>query len=417
MSQTQEYDPRPTGDIGARVRGVEDSLNALEDTVRPALSGIDRRLTEFGSSIGAMAKQIRDLQSGYEPPKPRPCELLAQVFACHLLGAIRKSPAVDIAQEIYPGKQRVLHGLAHPGQFVERGITSPATTINPAWAAELAGQRNVGVIPQIAPQSIYAQLSQRGIRVALGANGSMRIISRPDSPGAGGFFVGEGAPIPVRALELTAAALTAKNAAVISYFTREIATYSVPAMESLIRVALAEDTTASIDGILLDANTADAIRPAGIRNGVPITAPTTGGDLAALVGDFRGLAAAITVTGGMSDPVVIVDEASAMMIDLLSPVTTLPVLSSASVPAKTMIMIDAGDYASIEGDEPDISGSNEAVLHASDVPLSLVDSAGLVASPQMALWQQACFALRLITQTDWTMRRPGRVAWTSPVTW
>ena len=71
----------------------------------------------------------------------------------------------------------------------------------------------------------------------------------------------------VKAL-FTSQTLTPKKMAVITTWTREIDEHSIPAIEGLLRDAIASDTAISLDAILLDTNPATAIRPAGILNGV-----------------------------------------------------------------------------------------------------------------------------------------------------
>ena len=61
----------------------------------------------------------------------------------------------------------------------------------------------------------------------------------------------------------------------------------------------------AIDTVLLDANAATAVRPAGLRNGVSTLTPTAGGGFAAVVGDIKLLVGALTTStlGNMRNPV------------------------------------------------------------------------------------------------------------------
>ena len=62
------------------------------------------------------------------------------------------------------------------------------------------------------------------------------------------------------------------------------------------------------------------------------------------------------------------------MIDTLSMSATdnLPIIASPTVPAKQLIMLDAGNFASAEGDAPTIMTSKEAVVHMEDTtPLNI----------------------------------------------
>jgi hypothetical protein len=88
-------------------------------------------------------------------------------------------------------------------------------------------------------------------------------------------FIAEGAPL-VRQAAFTPITIGLKKMAVISSYTREVAEHSNPQIEGILR-STPRSTSIAIDTILLDA-AASAIRPAGLRNGVPATAD----------GGFRG---------------------------------------------------------------------------------------------------------------------------------
>lgn len=81
----------------------------------------------------------------------------------------------------------------------------------------------------------------------------------------------------------------------------------------MLRTAIQEDTGVAIDTVLLDANAATQIRPAGLRNGVTGVTATAGGGFAALVADLKALVAAlITSSGGnIRQPVWVTRQAKA----------------------------------------------------------------------------------------------------------
>ena len=89
---------------------------------------------------------------------------------------------------------------------------------------------------------------------------------------------------------------------------------------------------------------------------------------------------------------------------------------SRTVPAGTLIGLDAADFATATGDTPRFAVSNEATLHEEDTtPLPI--NAGTPATPVRSLWQTDSMALRLILPINWTLRRAGVVAWVQGVTW
>src|SRR5262249_37469598 len=149
------------------------------------------------------------------------------------------------------------------------------------------------------PKPVSPRLRGFGLSPTFGRNGKIIIPTRSRTPTIAGSFVGEGQPIPVRQGAFTSQTLTPKKMAVITTWTREIDEHSVPAIEGLLRNAIQEDTAISLDSVLLDANAATVVRPAGILNGVAALTATAGGGFAALVGDIKALSGALlTATHG-----------------------------------------------------------------------------------------------------------------------
>ena len=99
-------------------------------------------------------------------------------------------------------------------------------------------------------------------------------------------FVGEGLAIPVRQGAFTSQTLTPKKLAVITTWTREMDEHSIPAIEGILREAIQLDTSVATDSVLIDANPATVIRPAGLLNGVAAIPATAGGGITGLVGDI-----------------------------------------------------------------------------------------------------------------------------------
>jgi hypothetical protein len=194
-------------------------------------------------------------------------------------------------------------------------------------------------------------------------------------------------------------------------------------IESLIRSVMAFDTSVAIDGVLLGTAAGSAIQPAGILFGVSGTTATAGGGLAAFAGDVRALALAIEATGPLLDPVLIMSSSSALLLNVLSAqggAGDMPIIASPNVPQKQLIMLDAANFASGEGDTPDISTSKEALLHEEDTtPLAIttVGTPNTFAAPTRSVYQTACVAIRLLQDVSWVMTRTGRVAFVNVVSW
>jgi hypothetical protein len=252
-----------------------------------------------------------------------------------------------------------------------------------------------------------------------------------------GSFVGEGQPIPVRQAAFTAQLLTPKKMAVITSWTREMDEHSVPAIEGLLRNAIQEDTGFSLDAVLLDANPATTVRPAGLLNGVAALTATAGGGFNAVVGDIKKISGALltATAGNVRNPVWLMNPQQIMTLGLtpapnsgLFPFASANngnlqgwgIIDSGSVPLGRVIALDAADFVSVGGEAPRFELSDQATLHFEDTTPVDIGSPGTpatVAAPVKSLWQTDSVALRLILPINWTVRRAGVVAWIDGVTW
>ena len=322
--------------------------------------------------------------------------------------------------------------------IVTRAPSAPAITTVTGWAAELSQQIYTDLMPLLMPAAIFTRLSAKGLTLTFGRAGRIIIPTRNRTPTIAGSFVGEGQPIPVRQGQFTSQILTPKKMAVITTWTREMDIHSIPAIEGILREAVQQDTSVATDSVLIDANAATVIRPAGLLNGVAAITATAGGGLGALIGDIKLLTQALTANtyGNIRTPVWLVNPGDVISMSLANAPNTgifpfkdevargtlanIPMIDSATVPSKTMILVDAADFVSVGGDGPRFEISDQATLHMEDsTPLELVGtgSPGTVAAPQRSLWQTDSLALRLVLPINWLQRRAGTVVWMQNVTW
>src|SRR4029077_4531169 len=191
----------------------------------------------------------------------------------------------------------------------------------------------------------------------------------------------------------------------------------------------------SVDTVLIDANPATAIRPAGLRNGVTVTAATAGGGFNALVGDIKNLIGHLAAANSLRMPVWIMNPVQAVAISLTQNaggdfpfkmeinggmLQGYPVINSTTMPVGTIILLDAADFMSVTGDDPRFDVSDQATLHFEDTAPSQIGTTGtppVVAAPVRSMFQTDSLALRMILPMNWAMRRAGVIAWTELVTW
>ena len=323
-------------------------------------------------------------------------------------------------------------------EYTMRAASAPAMTSVTGWAAELVQQIYTDFMEALVPSSVMPRLSTMGLALTFGRAGKVVIPTRSLTPSLAGSFVGEGQPIPVRQGAFTAQALTPKKMAVITTWTREMDEHSTPAIEGLLREAVQIDTATALDYVLLDANPATTIRPAGLRNGVAGLTPTTGGGFTALVGDIKQLTGALlTATQGhIRKMVFLMNPQQVLSISLIQPPNAATglfpfsdeiqagklrgatVIESGNVPLGTVIALDAADFVSVGSEAPRFEVSDQATLHMEDTaPADITGGTPSPATPVKSMWQTDSMALRLIWPMNWTLRRPNMVSWIAGVTW
>jgi HK97 family phage prohead protease/HK97 family phage major capsid protein len=369
---------------------------------------------------------------GVERKKLDPIDLLCRSAALRLLAHHEHKSAMELTRALYGNDEP----LAAVVDWQTRAASAAAMTTVTGWAKELAQQTVVEFMDILKAASVFGPLSGMGLALGFGRNAKILIPTRSRTPTIAGSFVGEGLPIPVRQGAFTSLPLTPMKMAVITTWTRELDEHSIPAIEGLLRDAVVYDTSVAIDAILLDANAATAIRPAGILNGVAGLTPTAGGGFAALTGDVKQLSGALLTgtLGNVRKPVWLMNpqqvNSAGFAIATGAGVFPFrdeisqgrlggwPIIQSGTVPAGTVIVIDAADFVSVTGDGPRFEISDQATLHMEDTsPTDISTSGTAVAFPAKSMFQTDMLALRMIMPLTWGIRRTGTVAWVAGVTW
>lgn len=321
--------------------------------------------------------------------------------------------------------------------IVLRATVNPAMTTVAGNAAELVQTQNVGFLNRILPKSVYLPLANRGNRYTFGPGiNQLKIPVRTTSSLLAGAWVGEGSPKPVKRASFSAVTLSPFKLAVISTFTEEMMLYSNPAIEAIIRQALQDDTSVSLDTFLIDAIASSSSRPAGLLNGVtPLTATASGTATEKMVADLKQMLAAVVAAGGGTDVVVLINPAQAISLGFAQTTTgdflfatvqeagqkfNVSFLISQTVAAGRVIAIDASEFATATGDTPRFAISNEATLHEEDTTPLAIGTPGApatVAAPVRSLFQTDSIAIRLTLYVTWAMRRTGMVQTIAAVGW
>jgi hypothetical protein len=365
-------------DLLATVKRANDEI-AHDKEVLAMLRDSERNLAVTSDDGGRSLVVSNKGNGSYSPPQPSPQRpfgiapkkldpigLLCRAGALGLLAHHERRPVMDLTRSMFGNDEP----LAAVVDWQTKAASAAALSTVTGWAKELAQQVVVEFMQILMPASVFGPLSSKGLALGFGRNAKIIIPTRSRTPTIAGSFVGEGLPIPVRQGAFTSLSLTPMKMAVITVWSRELDEHSIPAIEGLLRDAVVYDTAVAIDSVLLDANAASTIRPAGILNGVSGLTPTAGGGFTALTGDIKALSGALLTgtLGNVRNPVWLlnpqqVNSASFAIAtgagvfpyrDEISQgrLGGWPIIQSGTVHAGTVIVIDAADFVSVTGDGP-----------------------------------------------------------------
>jgi HK97 family phage major capsid protein len=351
-------------------------------------------------------------------------DLLVRAATARGISHFTDKPIERVLDERYPGHEATA--------FLTRADQTIGTTTVSGWASQLVQTVNSGFLDALLPYSFYPALRARGQGFSFDGIGTVSLPSRT-AGGAGGGFVAEGSPIRVGRITTAATTLTPFKLGVIIPFSRELAKRSTPAIESLVRQAILEDTAAILDAAIIDTTAASTARPAGLLNGLAATASGYGGgDYQAVVADIKALVAPFTTANAADNIVILMNPAQGLSLSMMpgpgaagefgwsTPLTSrYTIIESTTVPANRLIALRASDFATAMGDTPDFDVSEQATVHMEDTtPLEIVSGTGpTTADPVRSFFQTATIGVRMIMEVSWKMRRTGMVSWIDTTSW
>ena len=411
-----DADPIVTEELSARIEQKQTGVDAL----KRAEAALAAKTATPAATVPAAARSTGMVKSASKPG-----DLIIRSAIVQGIAEMTHQQPLDVLEKLYGHDEGV-------GVIVKAAV-APAMTSVAGWAAELVNTAMGEFLETLRPESVYPALAAAGGgRLTFGPNGgAIKVPARASTPSIGGSFVGEGAPIPVRRLALTSATLAPYKMGVITTFTREMAKYSMVALEPMLRQEIIFDTAITLDSTLLGAGAGSATNPAGLLNGVSTLTATAGGGAAAFLGDIRKLRAPFDSANAGSGLMLLMNPAQAEGLALTAgPDGTLGfaadilaryrVATSTAIPVGRVIMIRAADFASATGDVPEFELSNDATVHMEDSAPLQISAAGtpnVVAAPVRSFFQTGVSGLRMLMDVSWTMRRPGMVQFIDSVTW
>ncbi len=338
--------------------------------------------------------------------------------------------AADLAKRHYP---------SHPEIEAYIKATIPGgTTTGTTWASPLIDQVNLGseFVDFLRPKTIIGQFGQNGIPALTRVPFNVKISGM--THGGTGYWVGEGKPKPMTKMDFDSRGLTYNKVASLTVISQELARFSSPSADQLVRDALAKNCIRRMDQTFVDpaAAAVSGVSPASLTNGV--TALTSAGtsadnirtDIARLINQFVG------ADQDVSSIVLIMSPAMALAASLMRnslgvkefpdlsmnggrieglPVITSSLAANASGSGNMVIAVIADEIFLADDGNVEVKASTEASLQMLDNPTTATDTGTAVSL--VSMFQTNSIALLAEREVTWVKGRITSVAFLDDVNW
>jgi HK97 family phage major capsid protein/HK97 family phage prohead protease len=404
-----------TADIDALTSEIK-SLEALERAQALQASPVAHPRPTSAADTGQ-----KDTRVVVTDPLPKGIEF-ARFVMCRMAQVISGVPAYEIAKQKFPDHPRIALAL--------KTAVNPMTTADGASTGGTAlvyAQNLVSeFVEWLRPQTIIGKFGANGIPSLRRVPFNVRIVGQ--TSGASGYWVGQTVQKPLTRFNTAVNnTLTWAKVASICVISDELARFSSPSAETLVRDELARAQIERIDTDFVDPTVAAVanVSPAAITNGIVALTPT-GTDAAAVRADIAQLLAGyITANIDPSNVVFIMPPGIALAIGLMRnalgqkefpdltmkggtlegfPVIVSQYCVTGSPSSSHFIAVDASNIFLADDGQVAIDVSREASLEMSDAP-------GDEDRTVVSMFQTNQLALRAERYVNWALRRAEAVAY------
>jgi HK97 family phage major capsid protein/HK97 family phage prohead protease len=342
------------------------------------------------------------------------------------------SDALMMARDTFPEEKR-LHAvlknhqnrITMPGESFTKAAVDVGTTLDTDYAAPLvyARQMESEFIEWLRPQTIIGQI--QGLRRV-----PFNIRVPRQTSGGSASWVGEAAPKPLTQIALDTVSLKYKKLATIAVISEELARFSQPSAELIIRDTLAGAIIQQMDSDFVNpanAGTTD-VKPASITNGVSAIV-SSGTDETSVRRDIQAVFAPfITANLTPQNGVWLMSATNALALSLMVnnlgqpafPGITMtggtfwgmPVIVSEAV-GDIVILANANDIMLADDGQVTIDTSREASLQMDSAPTN----PPVATTVFISLWQMNLLGIKAERYIDWVKARAASVQYLSGVAW
>lgn len=422
QAQAEEYDG-----LEAEVKSIDAHLKRLADL-------------EAANKAAAKAVTATDPVSGAQSRDPhRPVITVRQnrepgigfsrLAICKMASFLSRGEmsASEVAKQRFPDDAEVHMAL--------KAAVGAGTTLDANYATQLAYAQNLSseFIEWLRPQTVIGRIP--GLRRV---PFNIRVASQ--TSGGSGYWVGQGKPKPLTKFNFDQVTLGIAKIAAIAVVADELARFSSPSAEAIVRDNLGAVVIERMDLDFIDPSKAAVsnVSPASITNGLtPMTSAGTSADnvrtdvgklLKTFLDDNMNPTGAVIVM-----PNSLCLALSLMVNSLGQPefpgmsinggtLQGLPVVASQQAAltgggrGNLVIALNAPDILLADDGQVTVDVSREASLEMLDSALQQDGTAGTGAS-LVSLWQNNLLGLRAERYINWTKARTGAVVYMDDVNW
>jgi HK97 family phage major capsid protein len=427
-AQTQQYDA-----LDAEVKSVDAHLQRLrareEDNKHVAVevkgTSVHEAAVSRGPSTVVLGKVNREPGIGFARVT------IAKMASFLAMKQGQFVSALDVAQKRWPSDTEV---AAHFKTNIPAG-----TTTDTNWATELVEPTTLGseFLDFLRAQTIIGKFGMNGVPSLRNLPFNIRIARM--TSGLTGNWVGEGLAKPTSKGAVDAVTLPYHKVAALSVITQELARFSSPSAERVVRDELASAVRARIDADFVDpAITATTARPASITNGLTAlssagtTADNARTDVANLLESF------ILNHMDVSSLVLLMPNTLALSLSLLRnslgqtefpgltlnggtlegiPVITSQYLGSGASFGNMVIALSANDIGLADDGAVDIKVSDQATIEMTDTPAGDAGTPTAGSTAYVSMFQTNSLAILAERFITWKKLRSTAVVFMDDVNW
>jgi HK97 family phage major capsid protein len=383
--------------------------------------------TALSASSNLQLKTVEKLEPGIA---------MARYAMCLMAAKGKHDVAFRLAERHYPQTEAVVKTLkaqsegANLGQMMQLKSNIPAgTTTDSTWAAPLVyAQTFAGdFITYLRPKTLIGQAQFRPIPFNVRIGGQ--------TSGGTANWVGQGKAKPVTKFDFNATTVPFTKIAAIAVMTQELARFSDPSAEMLIRDALGESVIAKADNDLFDPDAAAVanVSPAGLLNGVTPVAGPSGPDADDIRCALARLWAPWDSTNLGARPAYYTTPAAARRLAFARNALGNPEFPGVTpfggvldgVPLRVsqylannggsggapFILVDESEVYLADDGGVTLDASEEASIEMSDAPAAASGVPTASSVSVVSMWQTNSIALRAERFIWWGPRRSGAVQW------